>query len=239
MNIGGREVGKAAQRRMADLHFQVRGPIVAQLARAFAIDWRFAAGEELRAAASRRSRGTAVCRVITDGPGRGQRQTTVRHPRARCRWRAADPHHDAVFHSAAGADFGAAGGGAARGEVCLVLPERSNLRYVDWASRRWLPPLLESGVRIYLQPAPFSHTKLLVVDGAYAQIGSANMDPRSLRLNFEIAVEIYCAANLPATGRLRQCRARGIDRLHARARERLSLPARARNSLFWLLSPYL
>src|SRR6185437_5909549 len=72
-------------------------------------------------------------------------------------------------------------------EVCLVLPARSNLRYVDWATRRWLPPLLERGIEVYLQPPPFSHTKLLVIDGSYAQIGSANIDPRSLRLNFEIA----------------------------------------------------
>ncbi len=78
-------------------------------------------------------------------------------------------------------------------EVCLVLPARSNLRYVDWATRRWLPPLLRRGIQVYLQPPPFSHTKLLVIDGSYAQIGSANIDPRSLRLNFEIAVEVYDA----------------------------------------------
>src|SRR5579883_1464431 len=47
MNIGGREVGKAHHRRMADLHFRVRGPVVAQLAECFAADWRFAAGETL------------------------------------------------------------------------------------------------------------------------------------------------------------------------------------------------
>jgi cardiolipin synthase len=239
MNIGGREVGKAAHRRMADLHFQARGPIVAQLARAFAIDWQFAAAEELQIAAASEATGPAVCRAITDGPDEdndkllyvilgalsvARHQILVMTP-----YFIPQPELTAALQAA-----------ALRGvEVCLVLPERSNLRYVDWASRRWWPPLLARGVRIYLQPAPFSHTKLLIVDGLYAQIGSANMDLRSLRLNFEIAVEIYCADT---------CRQLIAYVLAARARSaEFTLPqalaqswlVRARNSLFWLLSPYL
>ena len=239
MNIGGREVGKAAHRRMADLHFQARGPIVAQLARAFAIDWQFAAAEELQIAAAPEATGPAVCRAITDGPDEdndkllyvilgalsvARHQILVMTP-----YFIPQPELTAALQAA-----------ALRGvEVCLVLPERSNLRYVDWASRRWWPPLLARGVRIYLQPAPFSHTKLLIVDGLYAQIGSANMDLRSLRLNFEIAVEIYCADT---------CRQLVAYVLAARARSaEFTLPqalaqswlVRARNSLLWLLSPYL
>jgi cardiolipin synthase A/B len=120
-----------------------------------------------------------------------------------------------------------------------VLPERSNLRYVDWACQRWLQPLVERGVHVLLQPAPFAHTKLLVMDGSYAQIGSANLDPRSLRLNFEIALEVYDAATC-----------RGLARYIIAARDRSKVLTiatlgavgnwqRARNSLFWLLSPYL
>jgi cardiolipin synthase len=124
-------------------------------------------------------------------------------------------------------------------EVCLVLPERSNLRYVDWASRRWLLPLLERGVRIYLQPSPFSHTKLLIVDGAYAQIGSANMDLRSLRLNFEIALEIYCPDTCQVLVAYVNAARQGSAPYTLERARGVSLPARVRNSLFWLLSPYL
>ena len=123
-------------------------------------------------------------------------------------------------------------------EVCLVLPARSNLRYVDWATRRWLPPLLERGIQVYLQPPPFSHTKLVVIDGSYAQIGSANIDPRSLRLNFEIAVEVYDDAVCA-----------GLAKYVLSARDHAAhlptgftastLLGRLRDSLFWLLSPYL
>lgn len=239
MNIGGREVGRGTQRRMADLHFAVHGPIGAQLARAFAVDWQFAAREELRIAPPSPAAGTAVCRVITDGPDEdndkllyvilgalsvARRQILVMTP-----YFIPQPELTSALQAA-----------ALRGvEVCLVLPARSNLRYVDWASRRWLPPLLARGVRIFLQPSPFSHTKLLVVDGSYAQIGSANMDLRSLRLNFEIAVEIYspdAVAQLVAYIEA----ARETSREYTLERARgLPLAVRARNSLFWLLSPYL
>jgi cardiolipin synthase len=239
MNIGGREVARAKQRRMSDLDFRVCGPIVAQLARAFSVDWRFAAGEELLAVTPCAPAGTAVCRVVTDGPDEdndkllyvilgalsvARHQILVMTP-----YFIPQPELTAALQAA-----------ALRGvDVCLVLPERSNLRYVDWASRRWLPPLLERGVRIFLQPQPFSHTKLLVVDGAYAQIGSANLDPRSLRLNFEIAVEIFCAETCrPLAAYIEAARASSSPYDMQRART-LSLPARARNSLLWLLSPYL
>src|SRR3546814_17966412 len=66
------------------------------------------------------------------------------------------------------------------------------MRISDWSSDVCSSDLLlERGVRIRFQTGPFCHSKLFVVDGAYAMIGSANWDPRSLLLNFELNVEIY------------------------------------------------
>src|SRR5699024_965851 len=76
-------------------------------------------------------------------------------------------------------------------DVSIVLPLRNNLPYVGWASRHGLAPLLRRGVTVYFQPPPFAHTKLFIVDDDYALVGSPNIDPRSLRLNFELGVEIY------------------------------------------------
>jgi cardiolipin synthase A/B len=239
MNIGGREVGQAAHRRMADLHFLVRGPIIAQLGRAYAIDWQFAAREELTPAPAPSAAGPAICRVITDGPDEdndkllyvilgavsvARREILIMTP-----YFIPQPELRSALQAA-----------ALRGvDVCLVIPERSNLRYVDWASRRWLTPLLERGVRIFLQPSPFSHTKLLIVDGDYAQVGSANLDPRSLRLNFEIAVEIYCADTCrPLVEYVKSARDKSTPYTLERARAQ-SWMRRTRNSLVWLLSPYL
>jgi cardiolipin synthase len=124
-------------------------------------------------------------------------------------------------------------------EVFLVLPRRSNLRYIDWATLHWIPALVRRGVRVCLQEPPFSHAKLFVIDGCYAHVGSVNVDTRSLRLNFEIAVEVYdedfcgqlaafitkCAASVPA--------------LTLQSVEAVRLPERIRNALCWLISPYL
>lgn len=240
MNIGGREVGKAHHRRMADLHFRVRGAAVSQLAECFAADWRFAAGQTLAPPpTSRADAGACVCRVITEGPDEdsdkllfvilgaialAHRQVLIMTP-----YFIPPPELTAALQTA-----------ALRGvEVCLVLPARSNLRYVDWATQRWLPPLLERGIEVYLQPPPFSHTKLIVIDGSYAQIGSANIDPRSLRLNFEIAVEVYDGAVCAGLAKYVLSAREHAARLPAGAVAGRALLRRFRDSLCWLLSPYL
>jgi cardiolipin synthase len=51
--------------------------------------------------------------------------------------------------------------------------------------------MLEYGCRIWVLPGPFTHTKLMLVDGAWTLLGSANWDARSLRLNFEFNIECY------------------------------------------------
>lgn len=240
MNIGGREVGKAHHRRMADLHFRTRGPAVSQLAECFAADWLFAAGEPLALPpAAKAAAGRCVCRVITEGPDEdadkllfvilgaiavAHRQVLVMTP-----YFIPPPELTAALQTA-----------ALRGvEVCLVLPARSNLRYVDWATRRWLPPLLERGIQVYLQPPPFSHTKLLVIDGSYAQIGSANIDPRSLRLNFEVAMEVYDGTACEQLAKYILSARDHAVRLAAERPVEQPFAGRLRDSLFWLLSPYL
>jgi cardiolipin synthase len=213
--------------------------VVQQLGESFRIDWLFTARESLSVPQAPPSCGSGVCRVITEGPDEdndkllsvivgavslAQEQLLLMTP-----YFIPPPELTSALQSA-----------ALRGvDVTLVLPERSNLRYVDWACRRWLRPLLERGVNVLLQPAPFAHTKLLVMDGSYAQIGSANLDPRSLRLNFEIALEVYD----PATCRLlAQYIIAARDRSKVLTTATLSATGSwelARNSLFWLLSPYL
>jgi cardiolipin synthase len=77
--------------------------------------------------------------------------------------------------------------------VEIILPEANNLAYVKWASQALIDELLDHGIVVYYQPAPFAHSKLFLVDDFYSLIGSANLDPRSLRLNFEFNVEVYDA----------------------------------------------
>ena len=46
-------------------------------------------------------------------------------------------------------------------------------------------------MRIWRSPPPFNHAKMMVVDDEWCLIGSCNWDIRSLRLNFELCVEVY------------------------------------------------
>jgi cardiolipin synthase len=60
-----------------------------------------------------------------------------------------------------------------------------------WAADAYLWQFLEHGVRVFRRPPPFVHTKLLIVDERWILLGSANLDRRSVRLNFEFNVEAY------------------------------------------------
>jgi len=56
------------------------------------------------------------------------------------------------------------------------------------ASKALYEDLLDAGVRIFQRPPPFMHAKALVVDDAVALVGTANLDVRSLELNYETTV---------------------------------------------------
>jgi cardiolipin synthase len=124
-------------------------------------------------------------------------------------------------------------------EVDIVLPARSNVPPMDWAMTPQLPWLVDSGCRIHRTPAPFDHSKLFVVDGAWSLIGSTNWDARSLRLNFEFNLECYdsaLAARLDAIVDEKIAAGRLVERKEFDAR---SLPVRLRDGLTRLFSPYL
>jgi cardiolipin synthase len=239
MNLGGRELGGSTGRRMSDIHFRLRGPIVAQLGETFAEDWLFATGEALAVAAVQSHQGDSVCRAISGGPdgdvdnllliilsavASAQRQVQIMTPYF-------IPPLELVAALEAAALRGV--------EVCLVLPRRSNLRYIDWATLHWIPALVRRGVRVFLQEPPFSHAKLFVVDGRYAHVGSVNVDTRSLRLNFEIAVEVYDENFCGALAAFITQRAASVPALTAQSVEADRLLERIRNALCWLISPYL
>ena len=124
-------------------------------------------------------------------------------------------------------------------EVTILLPAKNNLPFVHWATRNMLWELLERGIRVFYQPPPFVHTKLFVADDQYALIGSANIDPRSLRLNFELAVEVFNAEFAKIlSGHIQRSMERSIEVLLEDLDSR-RLPMRVRDALAWLFSPYL
>ena len=75
--------------------------------------------------------------------------------------------------------------------VTLLVPDRSDSIFVDWASSSYFADLLAAGVRIFRYTKGFIHAKTMVVDEQLCIVGTANMDYRSFDLNFEVNTLIY------------------------------------------------
>ncbi len=76
-------------------------------------------------------------------------------------------------------------------DVRLLVPNKPDKRIVFHASRSYFPDLLEAGVKIYEYQRGFMHSKIVIVDGQLASIGTSNMDMRSFHLNFEVNAFLY------------------------------------------------
>ncbi len=76
-------------------------------------------------------------------------------------------------------------------DVRLMLPGRPDHKMVYWASFSYLGELLDAGMKCYLYEKGFLHAKMIVADGKVASVGTANVDIRSFKLNFEVNAVIY------------------------------------------------
>ncbi len=227
-------------KRLKDIHFRLTGPVVKQIENAFYSDWSFCTGDPVpQYTQPPFSAGRTLCRTIVDGPSEHQGKlssilfgavSTARH-RIWIMTPYFLPSREliAAFQNA-----------ALRGvDVNILLPGKNNLPYMKWATSKMLWEILDKGVRVFYQPPPFVHSKLFIIDDHYAQIGSANIDTRSLRLNFELAIEIYdqtVSEILAPYFQESLARSREISLKEVDSR---SIPVRARDALVWLFSPYL
>ena len=195
LNIGDENlVHQRPSRPVIDTHFRVDGPVVTQLIDVFLDDWFFATGERLAGDPWSRdvaASGDSSARAVTSGPdqdmGKLEYLLLEAIGCARSSVKIMTPYFlpdERVITALALA--------AIRGvHVDLILPERSNHRALDWAARAHIAPLIAAGCRVWTHPPPFDHSKLMTVDGTWSLIGSANWDARSLRLNFELDLEVY------------------------------------------------
>jgi cardiolipin synthase len=76
-------------------------------------------------------------------------------------------------------------------DVKIMIPSEPDHKIVYWATSSYLGELLACGVRVYLYSKGFIHAKTIVVDGRIASVGTANIDTRSFKLNFEVNAFIY------------------------------------------------
>ena len=185
----------AGSNAIHDLHFHVKGPVVSDLQRSFQEDWFFVSGIKLESEdlfPLLAQEGTSVVRCISDGPDREFRKLNqIILGALSCAKRSVcimTPYFvpDRTLIAALITT-------ALRGvPVVIVLPGKNNLPFVHWAGRAILDELLANDVQVFYQPPPFVHTKLFLIDGVWSLIGSTNLDSRSLRLNFELNLSVFC-----------------------------------------------
>jgi len=76
-------------------------------------------------------------------------------------------------------------------KVQLLIPSRTDRGFVLWAGRSFYPGLCRAGVEIYEYDRGMLHNKIMVVDDGWSMVGSANLNNRSVRLDFELSTVLY------------------------------------------------
>jgi cardiolipin synthase len=195
MNIGDEYLGKSPRfGYWRDTFLRLEGPAVAAIQRVFTEDWDFVAHEPLNGAAyfpDVPESGDAIVQVAESGPD--QELNTIREiyfaaiVSARKRLWIASPYFvpdrgllDALrLARHRGVDVRL---------LCIMRPDH----YLSFfASRYYWADMLEAGARVYQYARGMMHSKMVLVDSKWAMVGSANLDNRSLHLNFEIACMIH------------------------------------------------
>jgi cardiolipin synthase A/B len=191
LNVGDEHLGKNPRLTpWRDTHMEWRGPIVKALQVPFAEDWRWATGELLSqldwAIRPEDAAGEMEALCLATGPSDPFETCTMGFltliDGARDRIWLTTPYFvpdDKIVTALQLA--------AIRGvDVRVILPGLSDSRLVYLSSFSYLKELEDAGVTFYRYQSGFLHQKVMIVDDSLSAIGSANLDNRSFRLNFEV-----------------------------------------------------
>jgi cardiolipin synthase len=195
LNIGDEYLGKVSRfGYWRDTHIRLEGPAVQSLQQTFAEDWDFAAGEDVREVRyfpQLAEKGEWPAQIIASGPD--QELNGIRELyfaavlRAQRRLWIASPY----FVPDAGL----------RDALCLAAYQGVDVRLLgQYHPDKWIPyfagryywaDMLAAGAKVYQYTKGMMHSKVILVDGEWASVGSANLDNRSLHLNFEVNTLLY------------------------------------------------
>ncbi|MGD2217439.1 MAG: cardiolipin synthase [Gemmatimonadales bacterium] len=235
----------AAGKAIRDYHVKLEGPAVSDLQFQFVEDWHFASHDppehflEPKYFPDLEPAGDALVQIVPGGPelkGHGladaffgaivaaERSITIATPY----FVPDEPIVQAVRYA------------ALRGvTVRLIVPKRSNHWYTDFAARALFTSLLKAGVQIFERRPPFMHAKALVVDDVYALLGSANLDYRSLHLNFETNIEVADHVFLDSIRKQIEAEIAQSDELTYEQHRGRLLPRRLAENFCYLFQPML
>ena len=178
-----------------DTHLRAFGPIARGLQMVFLGDWEFASGEAVAGQAyfppEPELRSAISAQVFASGPDENYDSIHKLYvgavSSARRRVLLSSPYFVPDEALRVALETAALGGA----EVSVLVPKDGDVPLVAAAARSYYPELVASGVRVFEYGPPVLHAKTLVVDDFVAIVGTANADPRSFRLNFEVALAAW------------------------------------------------
>lgn len=131
-------------------------------------------------------------------------------------------------------------GAAGRGvSVRIIVPEKVDSFLVRYAGRSYFDHLLDAGIEVYQYQAGLLHTKSMVVDGRVSMFGTANLDMRSLWLNYELSLFIYDAEFATQLRQLQQTYIEDSKQLDKNTWASRPLSAQFLENLLRMMSPLL
>jgi cardiolipin synthase len=228
-----------------DTHFRVTGPVVADLLAVSAADWQFSTGERLESEAWKVPAPEAdagspvIVRTVSSGPDRSvetnHKMLMGAFSVARSSIKIASPYFlpDRELITAL---ITAARRGV---EVDIVVPSANNLKLVDLAMTAQFDQMLKNYCRIWRASGAFNHSKLMAIDGCWSYVGSSNIDPRSLRLNFEVDLEVLDRPFAQALERRIDLSISSAEEVTLHGLRSRPFAKRFVERVLWLASPYL
>ncbi len=180
--------------RWHDTHLKVEGEAVDFLNRTFVIDWFLVSGEQVDISSFQihpKLDGEHYLQIVASGPdddfdvmeqvyfsiiNSAEKYLYIVNPYI-------IPNHAILQGLSTAALSGV--------DVRLLMSDTTDIKLVDWCVRAYFDTYLKSGIKIYLYPDGFLHSKVMLCDDEIASIGTANLDNRSLQQNYEAQAFVY------------------------------------------------
>ena len=178
-----------------DTHCKIKGNAVKGLQWRFLLDWRFASKKEIEVSEKYfpeiKGKGKTGIQIASSGPD--SKWTSIKDGylkmiiNAREKVYIQTPYFipdDSILEALKLA-------GLSGIDVKVLIPDKPDHPFVYWASLSYIGELLEAGVKFYTYQDGFMHSKVIVMDDIVSSVGTANLDIRSFKLNFEVNAFIY------------------------------------------------
>jgi cardiolipin synthase len=224
-----------------DITFKLNGPIISQISKVFEDDWEFVTGKKFQSVFKKSyfvNSGAIPARIIPDGPdNKNGIIEFIIHGAINIATKKiiiATPYFLPENNILTALEMAAMRGV----DVEIVIPNKSDHRFINWAATSNFLRLVESGVRIYRTPPPFDHSKIFIVDYEWIFLGSANWDVRSFKLHFESNIEIFSKSLAKKLCMIIESKKQKAKITTISECKNMSFLKHIRNNAFRLLTPY-